>query len=33
LSEDELAAIDQAIPAGAAIGERYAPDGIRALNL
>ncbi len=33
LSEDELAAIDQALPAGAAIGERYAPDGMRTLNL
>jgi aryl-alcohol dehydrogenase-like predicted oxidoreductase len=33
LSKDELAAIDRALPAGAALGERYAPEGMRALNL
>jgi len=32
LSQDELAAIDQAMPAGAAAGERYAPEGMLALN-
>ena len=32
LSRDELAAIDRALPAGAAAGERYAPEGMRALN-
>ena len=33
LSKAELAAIDRALPAGAALGDRYAPDGMRALNL
>jgi aryl-alcohol dehydrogenase-like predicted oxidoreductase len=33
LTAADLAAIDKALPAGAAIGERYAPDGMRALNL
>ena len=32
LSEDDLTAIDKALPAGAAAGERYAPEGMRALN-
>ncbi len=32
LTQEELAAIEQALPAGAAIGERYAPEGMRALN-
>ena len=32
LNEADLAAIDQALPAGSAIGERYAPEGMRALN-
>ena len=32
LTQAELAAIEQALPAGAAIGERYAPEGMRALN-
>jgi aryl-alcohol dehydrogenase-like predicted oxidoreductase len=33
LTAADLAAIDKALPAGAAVGERYAPDGMRALNL
>jgi len=33
LTAADLSAIDEALPAGAAIGERYAPDGMRALNL
>ncbi len=33
LSEDDLVAIDMVLPAGAAIGERYAPEGVRALNV
>jgi len=33
LTAADLAAIDKALPAGAATGERYAPDGMRALNL
>ena len=32
LSQDDLAAIDAALPAGAAMGERYAPEAMRALN-
>ena len=32
LAQEELAAIEQALPAGAATGERYAPEGMRALN-
>jgi len=32
LTAADLAAIDQALPAGAVIGERYAPEGMRALN-
>ncbi len=32
LSEAELAAIDEAVPAGAAAGSRYAPEGMRAVN-
>ena len=32
LTQEELAAIEQALPAGAATGERYAPEGMRALN-
>ena len=32
LTHEDLAAIDQALPAGAASGERYAPEGMRALN-
>jgi len=32
LTAADLAAINQAMPAGAAIGDRYAADGIRALN-
>ncbi len=32
LSQEELTAIDRAFPAGAAAGERYAPEGMRALN-
>ena len=32
LGKDDLAAIDKALPAGAAVGERYAPEGMRALN-
>jgi len=33
LNADDLMGIDRALPAGAAIGERYAPEGMRALNL
>jgi len=33
LSADDLAGIDRALPAGAALGERYVPEGMRALNL
>lgn len=32
LTQEELAAIEQALPAGTAIGDRYAPEGMRALN-
>ena len=32
LTQAELAAIDAALPAGAVAGERYAPEGMRALN-
>ena len=32
LSADDLAAIEQAAPAGAAAGERYAPQGMRTLH-
>jgi len=32
LSRDELTAIDRAFPVGSAAGERYAPEGMRALN-
>ncbi len=32
LSPADLAAIDRALPAGSALGERYAPEGMRALN-
>ncbi|SDY59967.1 Predicted oxidoreductase [Modestobacter sp. DSM 44400] len=32
LTADELAAIEEAAPAGAAAGERYAPQGMRTLN-
>jgi len=32
LSKEELTAIDSAFPVGAATGERYAPEGMRALN-
>ena len=32
LSQQDLAAIEQALPAGAATGDRYAPEGMRALN-
>ncbi len=32
LSKDDLVAIDKAMPSGAASGERYAADGMRALN-
>jgi len=32
LSEGDLAAINAALPAGAAAGERYAPEGMRTLN-
>ena len=32
LTGAELAALDEALPAGAASGERYAPDAMRALN-
>ncbi len=32
LTDAELAALDDALPAGAASGERYAPDAMRALN-
>ena len=31
-SKQDLAAIDDALPAGAASGERYAPEAMRALN-
>ena len=33
LGADELAAIDRAMPAGAAAGERYAPEGMRAVDV
>jgi aryl-alcohol dehydrogenase-like predicted oxidoreductase len=33
LSAAELAALDRAFPAGAAAGERYAPGGMRRVNL
>ena len=32
LTQEDLAAIEQALPAGAATGDRYAPEGMRALN-
>ena len=32
LTQEELAAIEQALPVGAAVGDRYAPEGMRALN-
>jgi aryl-alcohol dehydrogenase-like predicted oxidoreductase len=32
LSQDDLVSIDRALPAGAAAGERYAPEGMRAVN-
>jgi aryl-alcohol dehydrogenase-like predicted oxidoreductase len=32
LTQADLAAIDAALPAGAASGERYAPEAMRALN-
>ncbi|HEY0204292.1 MAG TPA: aldo/keto reductase [Acetobacteraceae bacterium] len=32
LSQEELAAIEHALPVGAATGERYAPEGMSALN-
>jgi aryl-alcohol dehydrogenase-like predicted oxidoreductase len=33
LSAEDLAAIDQAMPPGAAFGERYPLDAMRTLNL
>jgi hypothetical protein len=32
LTDEELAALDNALPAGGASGERYAPDAMRVLN-
>ncbi len=32
LSQNDLVEIDGALPAGAASGERYAPEAMRALN-
>jgi len=32
LTRDDLARIDQVIPAGVAAGERYAPNALRAVN-
>jgi hypothetical protein len=32
LTPDQLAEIDSAVPAGAVSGDRYTPEGLRAVN-